>query len=181
MPSSRKRRRNLFYRCIIFRSNSLSDIAANPVINIVISFLFIVGGIGFTVVFDMWRSKEFKQLSLQTKSMIVGTLTINIFSFLIIFILEYYNPNTLAGLSNFDKIQATYFQAVTPRTAGFNTLDIGQMEESSLFLIIILMFIGGGSTSTVGGIKLTTALAILLATISLFKKRTCRDLPEKYT
>ncbi|AKG05300.1 Ktr system potassium transporter B [Salimicrobium jeotgali] len=152
-------------------SDSLSAYAVSPVVNIVISFLFIIGGIGFTVVFDMWNSKEFTHLALQTKLMIVGTLTINVLSFFIIFFLEYNNPNTLANLSSLGKIQAAYFQAVTPRTAGFNTLDIGQMEEASLFFIITLMFIGGGSASTAGGIKLTTALAILLATISFFKDK----------
>ncbi|KHE72413.1 TrkH family potassium uptake protein [Halobacillus sp. BBL2006] len=152
-------------------SDSLSAYAVSPVVNIVITFLFIIGGIGFTVVFDLWKSKEFAHLSLQTKLMIVGTLTINLISFLIIFFLEYNNPATLANLSSLGKIQAAYFQAVTPRTAGFNTLDIGQMEEASLFFIITLMFIGGGSASTAGGIKLTTALAILLATVSFFKDK----------
>ncbi|SFF57409.1 trk system potassium uptake protein TrkH [Halobacillus alkaliphilus] len=152
-------------------SDSLSSYVVSPIVNIVITFLFIIGGIGFTVVFDMWKSKEFKQLSLQTKLMIVGTLAINTFSFFMIFFLEYNNPNTLADLSSLGKIQAAYFQAVTPRTAGFNTLDIGQMEEASLFYIITLMFVGGGSASTAGGIKLTTALAILLATLSFFKDK----------
>ncbi|KHE67663.1 potassium transporter TrkG, partial [Halobacillus sp. BBL2006] len=152
-------------------SDSLSSYVVSPIVNLVITFLFIVGGIGFTVVFDMWKSKEFKQLALQTKLMIVGTLAINIFSFLMIFFLEYNNPNTIADLSSLGKIQAAYFQSVTPRTAGFNTLDIGQMEEASLFFIITLMFVGGGSASTAGGIKLTTALAIILATLSFFKDK----------
>ncbi|WP_173915286.1 TrkH family potassium uptake protein [Halobacillus sp. Marseille-Q1614] len=150
-------------------SDSLSGYVDDPFVNIIISVLFIIGGIGFTVVFDLWKSKEFNHLSLQTKVMVVGTLAINVFSFLMIFFLEFNNPQTLANLSNFGKIQAAYFQAVTPRTAGFNTLDIGQMEESSLFFIITLMFIGGGSASTAGGVKLTTVLTILLATLFFFK------------
>ena len=150
-------------------ANSLSDYVDNPIVNIVITVLFIIGGIGFTVVFDMWRSKEFKDLALHSKLMIVGTIVINVISILIIFTLEYNNPNTMGNLTEAGKLQAAYFQAVTPRTAGFNTLDIGQMEDASLFYIITLMFIGGGSTSTAGGIKLTTALAIILATITFFK------------
>ncbi len=152
-------------------SDSLSGYATDPVINIVISLLFIIGGIGFTVVFDMWKSKEFKDLMLHTKIMIVGTLVINVISFLVIFILEYNNPNTIADFTITGKMQAAYFQAVTPRTAGFNSIDIGQMDDASLFFMLILMFIGGGSASTAGGIKLTTALAIVLATIAFFKDR----------
>ncbi|KGP91156.1 Ktr system potassium transporter B [Pontibacillus chungwhensis BH030062] len=152
-------------------SDSLSGYVGDPVINIVITILFIIGGIGFTVVFDMWQSKEFRQVSLHSKLMIIGTLAINIFSFLMIFVLEYNNPNTLASMSTPDQIQSAYFQAVTPRTAGFNTLDIGSMEHASLFYMIILMFIGGGSASTAGGIKLTTAILIVLATFTFYKQR----------
>ncbi|WP_179133938.1 TrkH family potassium uptake protein [Halobacillus massiliensis] len=150
-------------------SDSLSTYVVDPFVNIIISVLFIFGGIGFTVVFDLWKSKEFKHMALQTKLMVVGTLALNLFSFLTIFVLEFNNPDTLASLSSLGKVQAAYFQAVTPRTAGFNTLDIGQMEESSLFFMITLMFIGGGSASTAGGIKLTTALTLLLATFSFFR------------
>ncbi|WP_305852437.1 TrkH family potassium uptake protein [Halobacillus salinarum] len=152
-------------------SDSLSGYVIDPVINIVITLLFIIGGVGFTVVFDLWKNKEFHQLSLHSKIMIVGTIAVNIFSFLIIFILEYNNPGTIGDFSTAGKLQAAYFQAVTPRTAGFNTVDIGQMEDASLFFMLILMFIGGGSASTAGGIKLTTALAIVLATIAFFKDR----------
>lgn len=152
-------------------SDSLSGYVIDPVVNVVITLLFMIGGIGFTVVFDLWKTKKFKRLALQTKLMIVGTLILNILSFFVIFLLEFNNPATIADFSTLGKIQASYFQAVTPRTAGFNTLDIGQMEESTLFYMITLMFIGGGSASTAGGIKLTTTLAILLATIAFFKNR----------
>ncbi|WP_188377600.1 TrkH family potassium uptake protein [Halobacillus andaensis] len=152
-------------------SDSLSGYVFDPVINILITLLFIIGGIGFTVVFDLWSKKEFKHLSLHTKVMLFGTLLINLFSMLIIFVLEYNNPDTLGVMSSSQKLAAAYFQAVTPRTAGFNTIDIASMEESSLFYIITLMFIGGGSASTAGGIKLTTALAILLSTMAVFKSK----------
>jgi len=88
-----------------------------------------------------------------------------------IFILEYINPDTIADFSTLGKLQAAYFQAVTPRTAGFNSIDISKMEESSLFYMLMLMFIGGGSTSTAGGIQLSTALVIVLATITFFRQK----------
>jgi trk system potassium uptake protein len=150
-------------------SDSLMRYVGDPVVNIAITFLFILGGIGFTVLTDIWKKKKFKTLSLHSKLMIIGTLVLNVFSMVTIFILEYANPKTLGPLSLSEKIWASYFQAVTPRTAGFNTIDIGSLNESTIFLILLLMFIGAGSASTGGGIKLTTFIVIILAVISYLK------------
>ncbi|NMH68933.1 Ktr system potassium transporter B [Bacillus sp. RO3] len=152
-------------------SDSLMGYAGNPMVNITISFLFILGGIGFTVLVDLWKQKTIRKLSLHTKIMIVGTFVINTFAFMMIFILEYNNPHTLAQLPLMDKVFASYFQAVTPRTAGFNTLDYGSMERSTLLLTILLMFIGAGSASTGGGIKLTTFVVILLSVVAFLKQK----------
>jgi trk system potassium uptake protein len=152
-------------------SDSLMGYVGSPIVNITISFLFIVGGIGFTVLVDLWKSKTIRKLSLHTKIMVVGTFVINIFAFMMIFILEYNNPNTLAQLPFLDKLFASYFQAVTPRTAGFNSLDYGSMERSTLLLTILLMFIGAGSASTGGGIKLTTFVVISLSVFAFLKEK----------
>ncbi|WRP06120.1 TrkH family potassium uptake protein [Rossellomorea aquimaris] len=152
-------------------SDSLMGYVGNPIVNITISFLFIVGGIGFTVLVDLWKSKTIRRLSLHTKIMIVGTFVINVFAFMMIFILEYNNPNTLAQLPLLDKLFASYFQAVTPRTAGFNSIDYGSMERSTLLLTILLMFIGAGSASTGGGIKLTTFVVISLSVFAFLKEK----------
>ncbi|MGQ4667318.1 TrkH family potassium uptake protein [Metabacillus halosaccharovorans] len=150
-------------------SDNLMQYVGDPLVNIVISILFIIGGIGFTVLVDVWKKRKFKKLSLHTKLMIIGTLIINIVAMLFIFCMEYSNPETLGHFTLKDKLWASYFQAVSPRTAGFNTIDIGSMDETTLFFIIILMFIGAGSGSTGGGIKLTTALIIALAAISFLR------------
>ncbi|MDC3417651.1 TrkH family potassium uptake protein [Aquibacillus salsiterrae] len=150
-------------------SDSLSDYVGDPVVNLVITFLFIVGGLGFTVIFDLWKKKDFHKLSVHTKLMIIGTLVINVVATITVFILEYHNPATIGNLSTFEKLQASYFQAVTPRTAGFNTLDIGSLQEATLFFIILLMFIGAGSASTGGGIKLTTFFALIFAVFAFLK------------
>ncbi|WP_223700875.1 TrkH family potassium uptake protein [Sutcliffiella deserti] len=152
-------------------SDGLMQYVGDPVINIVISFLFIIGGIGFTVLTDLWYTKEHRKLSLHTKIMLYGTLGINLLAMLIFFTLEFYNPNTLANLNIIEKLYASYFQAVTPRTAGFNTIDIGSMETPSILFMILLMFIGAGSTSTGGGIKLTTFLIIMLAVVSFIRRK----------
>ncbi|WP_428911829.1 TrkH family potassium uptake protein [Niallia sp. Krafla_26] len=151
-------------------SDSLMGYVGDPVINIVISLLFIIGGLGFTVLMDLWSKKKFKKMSLHSKLMIVGTFVINIVSMLVIFAIEVNNPNTLGGLSSVgDKWWAAYFQAVTTRTAGFNSLDIGSLDESTIFLMVLLMFVGAGSASTGGGIKLTTFIVMILAVITYLK------------
>ncbi|MFD1336213.1 TrkH family potassium uptake protein [Oceanobacillus iheyensis] len=144
-------------------SDSLMGYVGDPVVNIIITFLFIVGGIGFTVISDLMRTRKYHQLSLHTKLMIIGTLSINIIATIVIFLLEYTNSETLANLALDEKLWASYFQAVTPRTAGFNSLDIGSMNPATLTLTMFLMFIGAGSASTGSGIKLTTFIVIVLA------------------
>ncbi|MCD7036303.1 TrkH family potassium uptake protein [Metabacillus sp. GX 13764] len=152
--------------------NNLMNYAGDPLINIVISLLFIIGGIGFTVLVDIWNKKRFKKFSLHTKLMVAGTIVINLIAMFVLFFIEYSNPHTLGALSFGDKLWASYFQAVSPRTAGFNTINIADMKDSSLFFMVILMFIGAGSASTGGGIKLTTALVIFLATITFVRGKT---------
>ncbi|XBD02612.1 TrkH family potassium uptake protein (plasmid) [Pseudalkalibacillus hwajinpoensis] len=150
-------------------SNSLMDYVGDPVVNIVISFLFIFGGIGFTVLNDLIRSKSFREMALHSKVMLIGTIAINIIAMFTFFILEYHNPQTLGNLSLGDKLWGSYFQAVTTRTAGFNSVDIGGIGIDTAFFMFVLMFIGAGSTSTGGGIKLTTAFVITLAVFTFLR------------
>lgn len=150
-------------------SDSLMGYVGDPLVNLVISFLFILGGIGFTVLVDMWKKRSFKKLSLHSKLMIVGTLALNVFATIIVFSMEYNNPATLGPLSLGEKFWGAYFQAVTPRTAGFNSLDIGSLHEATITLMLLLMFVGAGSASTGGGIKLTTFLVIVLSVVTFLK------------
>jgi trk system potassium uptake protein len=151
--------------------DSLMGYAGSPLVNIVITALFIIGGIGFTVLTDLWYTKTLRRLSLHTKLMLIGTFIINLVAMIVIFVLEVNNPKTIGELPLMDQLLGSYFQAVTPRTAGFNTLDIGSMEHSTLLFIIFLMFIGAGSASTGGGIKLTTFVVILLSVITFLKDK----------
>ncbi|SCY39209.1 TrkH family potassium uptake protein [Nitrosospira sp. Nsp13] len=153
-------------------ADSLMTYTGNPLINIVISFLFISGGIGFVVIADIIEKKRFRQFALHTKLMLVGTLFINLVAMTMILILEHGNPATLAALPDWStKLWASWFQAVTPRSAGFNTLDTAALFPSTAFFIIGLMFIGGGSGSTAGGIKLSTFIVVLLATWAFLRGR----------
>ena len=146
-------------------SDNLVAWVGNPLINIVISALFISGGIGFVVIADMVGKRRFRDYALHTKLMLLGTLVLNIVAMLAILALEYGNPKTLGALPGLaDKLWAAWFQGVAPRTAGFNSVDIGAMRESSALLVMMLMFIGGGSGSTASGIKLSTFIVMLYAT-----------------
>ncbi|WP_298825003.1 TrkH family potassium uptake protein [uncultured Planococcus sp.] len=151
--------------------DNLMSFAGDPLVNVLISFLFIIGGIGFTVVMDITQKKSFHRWALHTKLMIGGTLILNVVAMIVIFALEYGNPGTLGNLSLHDKLLASYFSAVTPRTAGFNTLNYGELEDPTLLFTMLLMFIGGGSASTASGIKLTTFIVVILATISFLRSR----------
>ncbi|WP_424931199.1 TrkH family potassium uptake protein [Amaricoccus macauensis] len=157
--------------------DSLSAWVGHPVINIVIPALFIVGGIGATVVMDLRAKRRWHQLSLHTKLMLIGTailLTVPTFA---IAAMEWTNPATLGALeSPWTRFVASWFQAATARTAGFNTIDIGGFTNGSSLMYMVLMVVGAGSTSTGGGIKVTTFIVLLLATKAFFQRRTAVDI-----
>jgi len=152
--------------------DSLSQWVGNPVVNLTIPALFIFGGLGFIVVTELYAKRTWKRFSLHTKLMVMGTLALIVWSVLTFAVLEWTNPRTLGGLESFDeRLWASWFQGVTTRTAGFNTVDIGGIHDSTAMMFMSLMVIGGGSTSTAGGIKVTTFIVLLLATIAFFKRR----------
>ncbi|WP_456273422.1 potassium transporter TrkG [Bacillus sp. AK031] len=103
--------------------------------------------------------------------MLAGTLVINIVAMLVIFVLEFNNPRTLANLPAMGKVLGAYFQAVSPRTAGFNSIDISGLEDATVIFMVLLMFIGAVSASTGGGIKLTTFLVITFSVFAFLRQR----------
>ncbi|NSX54442.1 TrkH family potassium uptake protein [Parasulfitobacter algicola] len=154
-------------------SDSLSGWVTHPLINFVVPMMFIVSGLGFVVVGDIMKHRTWRPLSLHTKLMIVGTVSLIIWGTASFAVLEWTNPGTLGAIDGFwGKLTAAWFQGVTPRTAGFNTLDTGAMRDETTLMTISLMLIGGGSTSTAGGIKVTTFIVLILATIAFFRRRT---------
>jgi trk system potassium uptake protein TrkH len=151
--------------------DSLSQWVGNPVVNIVVPAMFIVGGVGFIVIGDIHQKRNWNRLTLHSKLMIIGTLVLIVWGSTVFALLEWTNPATLGGLSLPDKLWASWFQGVTPRTAGFNTIDTGGMHDSTTLMTMTLMLVGGGSTSTAGGIKVTTLAVLLLATVAFFQRR----------
>ncbi|MDG5787274.1 TrkH family potassium uptake protein [Evansella sp. AB-P1] len=149
--------------------DSLSAYVSDPIVNVTITLLFIIGGIGFTVLYDVMTTRKFRHLALHTKIMLVGTLFVNVVAMLVIFALEFSNPLTFGQLTTVEQLWASYFQAVTPRTAGFNTIETADMTTGSIVFTLLLMFIGAGSASTGSGVKLTTFLIIMLAVITYLR------------
>ena len=167
----------LFYTISAFNNagfalspNSLMQYVDDPVINFTITGLFIIGGLGFTVLMDVCKSKRWAALSTYSKLMLLSTVIINIVALVLIYVIEYDNPKTLQPLSEVGKWLAAWFQAVTPRTAGFNTIAIDELRNASNALIMMLMFIGGGSLSTASGIKVVTFVVLILATYSYLRR-----------
>lgn len=154
---------------IMGQFRSVTEYAGDFTVIMTLSSLFIIGGIGFTVVLDIKRKRSWSSLSLHTKLVLIMTLILNLTGSLLIFVLEYNNPGTLGNLSLKEKILGAYFHGVVPRTAGFNSLNMGELTLSSQFVTMLLMFIGGGSGGTAGGIKVTTFALILLAVWTLIR------------
>lgn len=147
-------------------TNSLADVhnATNWGINITTILLIILGGLGFTVVWEIIQRKSESQiwrrrLSVHARVVIVTTITLLAIGTVVILALEW--SNTLEGHSTPDKILLSLFQSVTTRTAGFNTVDTGAMGIPVILGMLILMLIGGSPASTAGGIK-TTTFAVLI-------------------
>jgi trk system potassium uptake protein TrkH len=146
----------------LFR-NSLVNYRGDFLINIVITLLVIIGGLGFVAVSNLsgYRPKR-GFLTLHTKLVLRITLSLIILAAFFIFFME--RNNAFGNLTLRDKLLASSFQAVTPRTAGFNTIPIKTMTSASLFFLILLMFVGASPGSTGGGIK-TSTFGILFATV----------------
>ena len=145
-------------------SDNLMGFRGDVVVNLVISLLIIVGGLGFFTmreVLGLTRSND--RLTLHTKLVLVITGALLAYGTATILVLEWANPKTLGGLPVWEKVLASWFQSVSPRTAGFNTISIGDMTPAALFVVLALMFIGASPGSTGGGIKTTTFGVTVLA------------------
>ncbi len=144
---------------------SLTRYSDDVLVNITIMLLIIIGGIGFIVWSDISKNGiHFGKYQLHTKIVITTTCTLVFGGAILFYLLE--RNNQLAGMGIKETILASLFQSVTPRTAGFNTVDIGGLTEGGSLLTIILMFIGGSPGSTAGGIKTTTLVVLFLGVIA---------------
>ena len=147
--------------------SSLTYFVDSTLINVVICGLIILGGIGFPVLLDVINNKKYSKLNVHSKIVINTTGILILIGFLFIFIAEFNNKDTLGTLNIKEKFLSSLFQSVTLRTAGYNTIDLTLLSESTLFLMLILMLIGASPASTGGGLK-TTTIATLFLTVKSF-------------
>lgn len=156
----------------IIAENSLCSYALNPMINVVTCLLIVLGGIGYIVWWDVIRlikeSRQrkvrfFRDLTLHSKIAIVATLVLIFVGAGLIFAFEYNNPLTMKDCNVWEKMELSFFQSVTTRTAGFATLPQENLTNATSVLCLLLMFIGGSPVGTAGGIK-TVTFVIIFAT-----------------
>lgn len=166
-------------------SDSLIGFRDDLVVNATILTLIVCGGLGFVVLTELGRFRKTRRLSVHTRLVLIVSAALIVGATAAIFALEYRNPRTIGDLTVPQGVLAAFFQAVSPRTAGFNTLDIGGMVPATLFLVMVLMFIGAAPGGTGGGIKITTfsvTVAALWATVrgahdaTIFNRRLPADL-----
>lgn len=148
------------------RYPSLTGYAGSPVINITIMLLIVIGGIGFLTWDDIFENKwHFHRYRMQSKVILVTT------GLLIFLPAVFFFFSDFSALPAENRLLASFFQSVTPRTAGFNTVDLPAMSGASLGVMILLMLIGGSPGSTAGGMKTTTLAVLLSNAAATFRQR----------
>lgn len=147
-------------------SDSLISFAGDPWLILPLALAFILGGIGYPVLLEVRRTSRARQWSLHTKLTLTVTAVLLVIGPLLVLLTEWGNPATLGTLPTGERLLSGWFTGVTPRTAGFNSIDYADAHPATLLVTDALMLIGGGSAGTAGGIKVTTLAVLVLAVVS---------------
>lgn len=148
--------------------SSLTNFEGDIVINLTIMSLILIGGIGFIVWNDISEHKwHFKKYLLHTKIVLTSTVLLTVLATILFLILE--NDNVFSAMTWKEKLLGAAFCCVTPRTAGFNTIDTAQLTDAGKLLTMVLMFIGGSPGSTAGGAKTTTMVVLFFYAIAMIR------------
>jgi trk system potassium uptake protein TrkH len=153
-------------------SKSLSSFQGDLGLLIPMAILILLGTLSYSVLLDMARYRRFTRFTLDTKLVLTLTTVMLVIGVVVILIAEYSNSATFGTMSMGTKILNAVFHSVSGRTAGFSTVDFGDMEQHTNFFLTGLMFIGGASASTAGGIKVNTFAVLLVASMSSIGGRT---------
>ncbi len=146
-------------------------------VNITVMILIVMGGIGFYLLWQIldslmiWKRRERKRPSLHRKIVLRTTLWLILVGAGLFLLLEWRNPNSIGNLPLRGKILAAFFQSITPRTAGFNTVAMSSLHQATLFILMILMFIGGSPGGTAGGVKTTTFVIFITSMLRAIRGR----------
>jgi trk system potassium uptake protein TrkH len=169
------------------QADSLAGYVSDPVVNWVVMAEIVVGGLGFGVLMDLLGRRYFgfrifgwfrrkdreppSRFTVQTRIVLVSSAILVFGGGLLFYLLEAGNPETLGALDFGDRVTAALFTSITARTAGFNTIPIGDMGEASQFFTMLLMLIGASPGSTGGGIKTVTTVVMILTVVSVARGR----------
>ncbi|SMP40737.1 TrkH family potassium uptake protein [Anoxynatronum buryatiense] len=154
---------------LIGDGRSLTPYVSDPLVNFTVGGLVILGGLGFTVVLDIINHYKTRRYALHTRLVLMMTVILLAGGTCLFLLLEWNNPETMGNLHFLEKVQAGFFQSLTTRTAGFNTVDTASLTTASQLLTVILMFIGGSPASTAGGIKTVTFGVMLIMAVSVIQ------------
>ena len=149
--------------------NGLYPYAGDWALNLTLVYLIIAGGLGFPVLVNLYYYRRLRRLTLNSKLVLVVTAILFVIGVLSVAVLEWTNPATLAGENTNTALAKSLFQGVTPRTAGFQTVDYADLRDSTLSVQIGLMFFGAAPISTGGGIKVTTLALMFLLVRAQFR------------
>lgn len=146
--------------------SSLTGFYNSTLVIIVTAFLILFGGLGFTVWVDLFGLFKKRKMRVHSKIVLEWTLGLTLFGFIFLLLVESFNAKSMGDFSFKNQALSAFFQSVSFRTAGFNSIDLAAMTDASKTVAIILMLIGAGSGSTGGGIKITTFAILIYAVIS---------------
>ena len=158
-------------------NDNLVQFQHDPIVNTVICSLIVLGGIGFPVILDVYnrfswkRPFDWEELHIHSKVTLIATVVLIFGGFLLILAIEW--DNAIEKSPWYGKLMIAFFQSVTCRTAGFNTIDLNDLTNASLFLMILLMAIGAGTCSTAGGIKVSTVALLVMQAYRRFQGKSC--------
>ena len=152
-------------------SDVLIGYQSDTIVLLTICFLIILGGLGYFVLIEIYENRRFsKRFTIHTRIMLYGTIILIVFGMLLFLSIEWNNPKTFGNLSFYDKILNAFFLSVNFRTAGFNSIDLASLKDSSLFFSTLFMMTGAGQGSTAGGIKITTVAILIITVIYILKE-----------
>ena len=138
---------------------------------VTICLLIILGGLGYFVLIEIYENRKFsKRFTIHTRIMIYGTIILILAGMVLFLSIEWDNPKTFGELSFYDKILNAFFLSVNFRTAGFNSIDLSSLKDSSLFFSTLFMMIGAGQGSTAGGMKITTVAILMITVVYILKQ-----------
>jgi len=164
----------------ILAENSLCDYAAHPLINLVTSALIILGGLGYIVWWDVLRVLKsrspknrniWRHLTFHSKIALTATAVLLLLGTVLFLLFEYSNPLTIGEMSFFDKLQVSFFQSVTTRTAGFASVPQENLTNASAVVSLLLMIIGGSPVGTAGGMKTVTVAVLLCSAFATVRNK----------